>query len=182
MGILDHIALFVILNVPLILLLLALLFGVLTVSRHIEKATPDKHFVYDTFIGYILLLPIGITSIWMFITNTWLAHEILGLYGWHAMPFQFEYAVANLAIGVTCFIAFRESFDFRVAAIIVSGIYLWGCAAGHIKQLLISPYFVLEQIGSLLFMELIVPFILFSLVFARLLDHKKHLKAQHHHP
>src|SRR3990167_7083674 len=158
-------------NVPLFLLLTALFTSTLVILRH-PHAMQNKYYVLDTFMAYLLLFPVGINCVWTFIMNTFLANQVLSLIDWGPQPFQFEFAVANLSIGATAIIAFRETFEFRLAIIITAGIYLWGCAISHIKQILLSPFFNLEHVGSALYIDLIIPFVLFSLVFARFLATK----------
>jgi hypothetical protein len=54
--------------------------------------------------------------------------------GWDDSPFQTEVGFASLGMAVVGLLAFKGSFDLRLAAIVAPACFLWGAAGVHIYQ------------------------------------------------
>lgn len=112
---------------------------------------------YAVFFRWIVLLPLGIGSLYGFIMHAFFPISTAALIGWGNSPFQFEVAMANLGIGLIAIIAFRASYGFRLATVIASTCWLWGDALGHIYQMIAHQNFEIGNAGSWLWMDLVIP-------------------------
>lgn len=144
-------------NFGLALLILAVLIAIIDwpIARFRKK-----HDFYEVFFRWIVLLPLGIASLYGFIMHAFFPVSTAALIGWTNSPFQFEVAMANLGIGIIAVIAFRASYGFRLATVIASACWLWGDALGHIYQMAAHQNYQLGNSGSWLWMDLIIPAIL----------------------
>lgn len=104
----------------------------------------------DMLAVWLLACPIGLGGIWAFIGHALFPARVAESIGWPTSPFQWEIAVANLAMGALGLlsIVFRER--FRLAAAIACNIYLLGCAAGHIHQAIAHANYSINNIGPIL--------------------------------
>lgn len=109
---------FVIRNLPVILLGLALVAAVL--GR--RGSFPER------LLAWILLLPIGMTGLWAAFFHIFLPSMAAAHIRWKVSPFQFEVGVADLAVGATACLAFWRGLEFKAAAVMVSSIALLGDA------------------------------------------------------
>lgn len=160
MGIVNLIRL-MLSNFGISMMILALLIALASVAIQREKM--DKLAAIDTFIAYMLLLGLGLPSIQAFIMHTFFPSFTAEFIGWQTSPFQFEVAVADLAFGVGGILAWRANFGYRVAVMLMSSIFLLGCAVGHIKQMLIANNFAPGNAGSPLVYDILLPVILILL-------------------
>lgn len=117
---------------------------------------------YAVFFRWLVLLPLGVGSLYGFIMHAFFPISTAALIGWSSSPFQFEVAMANLGIGIIAVIAFRASYGFKIATIIAGTCWLWGDAMIHIYQMLAHQNFEIGSAGSWLWMDLVVPM---SLIF-----------------
>lgn len=109
---------------------------------------------------WIALLPLGLTGIYTFIMHAFFPEITATNIGWRDSPFQYEVAMADLAIGVLGVLSFQASFGFRLATVIGATIWLWGDAFGHMHQIIKFHNLARGNAGSWLWMDLIIPFIL----------------------
>ena len=86
--------------------------------------------------------------------------------GWAPSPFQFEVGVASLGIAICGFLAFRASWPFRAATLIVPIVFNLGAAAGHIYQMIAFHNFASGNAGIMLWSDIIFPVV--SVVLLRL--------------
>jgi hypothetical protein len=118
----------------------------------------------QTFLAWILLLPIGVTGLWVshvFFPATAAAHI-----GWQISPFQFEVGMADLAVGLTAILSFWRDLAFKSAAVCAASIFLLGDAIGHVREMLISSNFAPGNAGPPFYMDVICPLLSIALLFA----------------
>ena len=120
------------------------------------KRTPGWS-VPERYLSWILLLPIGITALWAAVFHLLFPSTAAELIGWQTSPFQFEVGMADLAIGVTSFVAFWCSLPFKAAAVWSASIFLLGDAVGHVHQMLAAGNFAPGNVGVPFFMDIICP-------------------------
>ena len=77
---------FMIRNLPAVLLALALILGAL---GHPRGPAPAR------FLGWILLLPIGVTGLWAGVAHILFPRVATSHIGWGTSPFQFELQLAS---------------------------------------------------------------------------------------
>jgi hypothetical protein len=118
----------------------------------------------ERFLDWILLLPIGVTSIWAAISHIFFPSVAAAYIGWQVSPFQFEVGMADLAIGVTACIAFWRDLSFKAAAVCVASIFLLGDAIGHIHQMMKAGNFAPGNAGLPFYMDIVCPVLAICLV------------------
>lgn len=114
----------------------------------------------ETFFRWVALLPLGVIGIYTAILHAFFPDFTAASIGWASSPFQFEVAAADLGIGLLGIFAFRASYGFRLATVIVSTCFLWGCAIGHIFQMVFRNNFSIGNAGSWFWMDIIIPLVL----------------------
>jgi hypothetical protein len=111
---------------------------------------------------WLALFPLGITMIYCFVIHVFYPDLSTSTIGWKPSPFQYEVGMADLAIGVIAILSFNASLGFRLATVIVSMIFLFGCASQHIHQMIIDNNYLSGNAGSWLwFDDLVLPLLLF---------------------
>lgn len=148
---------FVIRNLPAFLLALALLLG--ATGRHPSDAA-------SRFLGWVLLLPIGVTGLWAGISHVFFPDMAARYIGWSVSPFQFEVGMADLAVGITACLAFWRPWEFRAAAVCAASVFLLGDAAGHIHQMISAGNFAPGNAGVPFYTDIIVPALAIALLAA----------------
>ena len=106
--------------------------GFLLVISLICAAIPAKRPAVERFLNWVLLLPIGVGTLWAAVFH--LAFPALAAHyiGWQNSPFQFEVGTADLAFGILGVAAFWSSIGFKTATVLAIAIFLLGDAAGHV--------------------------------------------------
>ena len=84
--------------------------------------------------------------------------------GWADSPFQAEVGFASLGFAVIGFLAFRGSFDLRLAAVIGPALFLLGAAAGHIYNMITAGNFAPGNAGVIFYTDIVIPIIGFVLL------------------
>ncbi|MEJ0052074.1 MAG: DUF6790 family protein [Methylovirgula sp.] len=138
---------FVLHNLP------AILLGVAFVAAILSRRGPFP----ERLLGWILLLPIGLTGLWAGVFHIFFAKTAAAFIGWKTSPFQFEVGIADLAFGATACLAFWRSLEFKAAAVMVSSIALLGDAIGHIRQMLTAQNFAPGNAGIVFYMDIACP-------------------------
>jgi hypothetical protein len=77
--------------------------------------------------------------------------------GWADSPFQAEVGFASLGFSLVGFLAFRRSFDLRLAAIVGPSAFLLGAAGGHIYQMVTAGNFAPGNAGVIFWTDIGVP-------------------------
>lgn len=122
----------------------------------IRRGISEAEIVYR----WIALFPLGINGVYTFIMHAFFPDISAAAIGWTPSPFQWEVAIADLAIGMLGILSFNASYNFRLATVIGSTIWLWGVAFGHLYQIIEQQNFATGNAGSWLWMDIIVPLVL----------------------
>lgn len=109
---------------------------------------------------WMALFALGFTGIYTFFMHVFFSAFTANQIGWQPSPFQFEVAMADLAIGVVGILSFNASFGFRLATVIAATIFLWGAAVGHLYQMIRFQNFAIGNAGSWFWMDIVVPLVL----------------------
>jgi hypothetical protein len=109
---------------------------------------------------WMAFLPLGLNGIYCFFMHAFFPAVSAQAIGWTPSPFQFEVAVADLAVGVLGILCFKAGFGFRLATTIAAVFMLWGDAVGHIYQMLVHNNFSAGNAGSWFWLDILVPLIL----------------------
>ena len=135
-------------NLPVFLFVAAL-----ALAATVRTSTPAA----DRFLGWILLLPIGVTGLWAAVFHLFFPGIDAADIGWEVSPFQFEVGMADLAIGATACLSFWRNLDFKAAAVMVSSIFFLGDAVGHVKQMLVAGNFAPGNAGVPFYSDIALP-------------------------
>lgn len=145
-------------NFSLAMLILALLFILL--HKLIKRHIPESEIIYR----WLAFFALGLSSLYAFVMHAFFPNLAANNIGWTTNPFQYEVAMANLAIGVIAILSFNASYGFRLATVIAAVFWLWGDAVGHILQIIKFHDFSQGNAGSWLVMDIILPFMLIIVI------------------
>lgn len=149
-------------HIPVIMLILALIIGLIAMAVRGRRGTALKNI--NTFLSYMMLLAVGISGIWGFISHAFFPTITAKFIGWQNSPFQFEVAMANLGVGLIGLVGFHASQGFRAATTIMVAIFFWGAAAGHIRQMVGAHNFAPGNAGAIFYTDILIPLILIILM------------------
>lgn len=137
------------------------------VSLLFNKNPGSKAVIVEALVAYFFLFSIGIGYLYNFMMHTFFAEFTAKFIGWANSPFQLEVGFASLGMGLAGLIAFRQDLSFRVAAFIPPAFFLWGAAGGHIYQIVRTHNMAPGNAGAILWTDIFLPIIGFSLLFAQ---------------
>lgn len=110
---------------------------------------------------WLALFPLGMTNIYAFVMHVFYPEIADATIGWAHSPFEYEVGVADLAMGVVAVLSFNASFGFRLAAVTVNAIFLFGAAYNHIYLMIMQGNYNVGNAGSWLWLDdLILPLIM----------------------
>lgn len=149
-------------HIPLFMLILAFIISIVVISMRGEHGGPLQN--TNTLIAYLMLLAVGVSGLWGFFMHAFYPTLAASFIGWKPSPFQFEVAVANLGIGLAGVFSFRATKGFRMATTVVTTCFLWGAAAGHLKQMVTEHNFHPGNAGVIFYTDLFIPLLLIILL------------------
>jgi hypothetical protein len=74
--------------------------------------------IVEALFSYFLLFSIGFANFYNFVLHVFFGETTARFIGWEDSPFQLEVGFASLGFAVLGFLAFKGSFDLRLAAVI----------------------------------------------------------------
>jgi hypothetical protein len=92
-----------------------------------------------------------------FVMHTVFGDVAAAFIGWQDSPFQAEVGYASLGMALVGFLAWRGSFDMRVAAVVAPAAFLWGAAFGHVQQMLVAGNFAPGNAGVIFYTDIAMP-------------------------
>lgn len=155
----DAIA-FVLRNTPLAMLILALSIGIL--RRAVIGNRRGKISTSEAFLRPLFVLAVGVSGLWGAYWHGLYPAETAAFIGWKPSPFQWEVAMANLAMGVCGLMSWRASRPFRLATAVMSACFLWGAALGHVRQMLDAVNFAPGNAGAIFYTDILIPLLCLS--------------------
>jgi len=154
---------FVLGNFTLELLVLGLVASVISLMRT-SRPWARSEFIEAIF-SYFILFSIALSYLYNFILHVFFGETAARFIGWEDSPFQREVGFANLGFAVVGFLAFRGSFDMRVAAVVGIGCFLLGAAVVHILEILRTGNLAPGNAGVILYTDILVPLIGFTFLY-----------------
>jgi hypothetical protein len=146
---------FVLSNFTLTFLVLGLISSLRALLRAPRPiATPV---LVEALFAPFLLFSIGFGFLYNFVMHTFFGEMAAKFIGWANSPFQLEVGFASLGFAVVGFLAFRRSFDLRLAAVVGPAMFLLGAAGGHIYQMTSVGNFEPGNAGIIFYTDIIVP-------------------------
>jgi hypothetical protein len=120
--------------------------------------------VVEALFAYFLLFSIGFGLLYNFVMHTFFGEMTARFIGWEDSPFQAEVGFASLGFAVVGFLAFRGSFDLRVAAVVGPALFLLGAAGGHLYQMIAAGNFAPGNAGVIFYTDILIPLVGFVLL------------------
>ena len=162
------------------LALFFLVLGLVVGALHLflDKHPRTKGRVAQIFLLWLLVITVGIGSVFGFIAHTVFADTTAASIGWPAgNPFQSEVAVANLAVGVLGILCYWMRGNFWIASVIGFSIWWLGDAVVHIRSIVVEANYAPNNAGVTFYLDILVPLILLALLAYYLL----HVNRQEEH-
>jgi hypothetical protein len=113
--------------------------------------------VLEALFAYFLLFSIGLANIYNFVLHVFFGKMTAAFIGWDDSPFQQEVGFASLGMGLVGLLAFRGSFDMRLAAVVGPACFLWGAAGVHVHQMITAHNFAPGNAGVIFYSDILVP-------------------------
>ena len=112
--------------------------GLLASAIALWRARPPRSFavIVEALFSYFVLFSIGFSNLYNFVLHVFFGKLAASFIGWEDSPFQLEVGFASLGFALVGLLAFRGSFDLRLAAIVGPAGFLWGAAGGHVYQMI----------------------------------------------
>jgi len=120
--------------------------------------------VVEALFSYFLLFSIGFSLFYNFVLHSCFGAMAAGFIGWQNSPFQTEVGFASLGYSVVGFLAFRRSFDLRLAAVTGPSLFLLCAGFGHVYQIMTTHNHAPGNSGVILYMDFLLPVIGFVLL------------------
>jgi hypothetical protein len=154
---------FLVKNFSLTFLCLGLLVSAVALSRRPRPVS--KAIVSEKLLSDYILYAVGFMYLYNFVVHTVFAETSASFIGWPNSPFQYEVGYASLGFGLAAIVAHRSNFAARLVAVLGPSMFLWGAAAGHIHEILKTRDFAPGNAGVVLWTDLLLPVIGFSLLY-----------------
>ncbi len=158
----ENIIRFALSNFTLTFLILGLIASIVALVRAPKPLT--KALVIDTVFSHFILFSIGVSFFYNFVMHTFFGEMSARFIGWEDSPFQLEVGLASLGFAAVGFLAFRGSFDLRLAAVVGPALFLLGAAAGHLYQMVTAGNFAPGNAGVIFYTDILIPIIGFTLL------------------
>ena len=163
----ERIAWFLLANFTVNLLVVGLIASVISLSR---TPRPWSHaIIVEALLAYFLLFSIGVAYLQNFIMHVFFGDMTADFIGWADSPFQKEVGFASVGFSLLGFLAFRGSFDMRLAAVIGPAAFLWGAAFVHLREMIGAGNYAPGNAGPIFYTDIIIPIIGLTLLW---LEHK----------
>ena len=108
--------------------------------------------VVETFLLWFLVIGVGLEGIWGFMGHFFNADKVAEFIGWpKGNPFQREIAFANLSYGIAGVLCFWITGTFWIAAGLVSVVFSYGAAYGHIIEIRKNKNYAPGNAGPVLY-------------------------------
>ena len=153
---------FVLSNFTLTLLMVGLIASGIALLRTWKPLTAPV--VVEALFACFLLFSIGFSFFYNFVMHTFFSAMTAHFIGWADSPFQAEVGFASLGFAVVGFLAFRGSFDLRLAAVVGPAMFLLGAAGGHLYQMIAAGNFAPGNAGVIFYTDILIPLIGFALL------------------
>jgi len=120
----------------------------------------------DQLLTNALVIGLGCQLLGFAVGHLFKADAIAEHIGWKkGSPFQLEVGIADLTIGTLGTLCAWFSGGFRLATVIAATIWLWGCVAGHVRDMMRNRNFSPGSAGFVFYWGLLYPVFLIGLLF-----------------
>jgi hypothetical protein len=148
-------------NFTLSFFVLGLLASAIALWRTRQPRTPAV--VLEALFSFFLLFSIAFANLYNFVLHVFFGKVAAAFIGWEDSPFQLEVGFASFGFAALGLLAFKGSFDLRLAAIVGPACFLWGAAGGHVYQMITTRNFAPGNAGVIFYSDVLVP--IFGFIF-----------------
>ncbi len=120
-------------------------------------ALAAKRNKFESLLAWFLFFSIGVSFFYNFVMHVFFGDMAASFIGWKQSPFQAEVGFASLGFAVVGFLAFRDNFGLRLAAILGPSLFLWGAAGGHIYQMVTTDNLAPGNAGVIFWTNIFLP-------------------------
>jgi hypothetical protein len=110
-----------------------------------------------TLLSYFILFTITLGYLQNFVVHVFFHESTARFIGWPDSPFQAEVGYASLGFALVGLLAFRGSFDARVAAILGPACFLLGAAVTHALSMAQKQNFAPGNAGVIFYTDILLP-------------------------
>ncbi len=153
----ENVIRFLLENFTLTLLVLGLVASAISLLRTSRPWTASV--VTEAIFSYFILFSIAFSYLYNFVLHVFFGEMTAHFIGWADSPFQREVGFASLGFAAVGFLAFRGSFDMRVAAVVGPAFFLLGAAGGHIMEIVKTGNLAPGNAGAILYTDILLPLI-----------------------
>lgn len=146
---------FVLSNFTLTFLVIGLIASGIALARAPKPLTAPV--VVEALFAWFLFFSIGVSFFYNFVMHTFFGEMSAKFIGWADSPFQLEVGFASLGFSAVGLLAFRGSFDLRLAAVVGPALFLLGAAGGHIYQIIQAGNFAPGNAGIIFYTDILIP-------------------------
>jgi hypothetical protein len=151
-------------NFTITFLVVGAICSVVAIYRHRNQLT--KALVAELIFKYYCFWAQGICWTYNGIIHVVFHKMAAGFIGWADSPFQIEVGVASLGFGLVGLVAIKKNFGVRLALVISTATFLWGCGIGHIIQMNATGNHAEGNSGVMLYTGLLMPFLSIALLWS----------------
>lgn len=132
---------------------------------YFDKKQRSARRVLEIILVWFFSVFSGISSILAFFAHTFAADKIAVYIGWPpGSPFQFEVAVANLALGVLGVSCIWLRGNFWIATVMAGAVFGFGAAFGHIRDIIVNSNYAPGNAGAILYLDIGGPILMIVLL------------------
>lgn len=115
-----------------------------------------------TLVDNAVIYLIGYAGVGAGISHILFGKKISQTIGFEKSPYELEVGFADLAMGITALLASNFAPEFSLAVILISSIFRVGCGIGHIRSMIASRNFAINNTLILGVNFLVPAFLLFA--------------------
>lgn len=153
----ENVARFLLSNFTLTFFVIGLIASGVALMRKPKPLTAAV--VVEALFAYFVLFSIGFSFFYNFVAHTFFGEQTAEFIGWADSPFQAEVGFASLGFAAVGFLAFRGSFDLRLAAVVGPALFLLGAAGVHVHQMIREHNFAPGNAGVIFYTDILIPII-----------------------
>ena len=132
-----------------------------------NKKSLNKNKIIEICLLSVLLIMVGLGSIWAFMGHAFMSAQMAAYIGWPAgNPFQLEVAFTNLAFGILGLLCWKIRDNFWTATIIGITVFYWGAAYIHAMEIINKSNYAPGNSGIPVYVDILIPLILIVLLIA----------------
>jgi len=105
----------------------------------------------------MLALSLALQSLWAGFSHIVWTERVAQSIGWPASPFQIEIGGANLGIGIGALAASVLGHEAAWAITLTAAAFLWTAAAVHVREMIHSGNFAINNCGPIFWWDILTP-------------------------